>query len=53
MEKTGPYVYDNVAENKCVLIFFLGKEDVFQLPNENKMDLDREMSTAGQSGRTL
>lgn len=22
MEKTGPYVYDNIAENKYVLIFF-------------------------------
>lgn len=51
MEKTGPYVYDNVAENKCVLIFF-GKRMYFSCLMKNKMDLDREMSTwlASQEG---
>lgn len=41
MEKTGPYVYGNVAENKYVLIFF-GKRTYFSCLMKNMVDLDRE-----------
>ena len=46
MEKTGPYVYGNVAENKYVLIFF-GKRTYFSCLMKNMMDLDRERDEYG------